>query len=117
MNKKQLQVLEWIGKLKTSDKLIIVEGMKDKRALEKFGVDDIITLKKSIHKIVEDVAKEEKECVILTDFDKKGKQLYEKLKEGLCKEGVKVDRYLREWLQKHTKLSHIEGLFTYVSNA
>jgi len=114
MNKKYLKLLEWVGKLKDSGKLIIVEGVKDKRALEKMGIDNVITLKKALYKVVEEAAKHEKECIILTDFDKKGKQLYEKLNSGLSEEGVKIDRYFREWLRKHTRLSHIEGLMNYM---
>ncbi len=117
MNKKHLQLLEWVGKLKICEKVIIVEGIKDKRALEKLRIENVMSLKKSLYKVAEDMAKLEKECIILTDFDKKGKELYKKLKEGLDKEGVKVDKFFREWLRKHTKLSHIEGLFAYVNNA
>lgn len=115
--KKNLEELnQKINKLKNSNKLIIVEGKKDSIALKKLGLKNIIELsKKPIFQIIEGVAHKNKECIILTDMDKKGKQLYGKLNSGLSRLGVKVDNKFREFLQKKTRLSHIEGLFTYVN--
>ena len=104
-----------ISKLKESGKAIIVEGIKDKRALEKLGLKKIFTLsRKPIYAIVEEVASNYTECVILTDLDKKGKQLYGKLNRGLGSMGVKVDNRFREVLFKKTKLRQIEGLTNYL---
>ncbi|MAG08573.1 hypothetical protein CMO89_03805 [Candidatus Woesearchaeota archaeon] len=114
MNEKQLQLLEWVGKLKNTDKLIVVEGVKDKRALEKFGIEDIITLKKAIYKTAEDIAKQEKDCIILTDLDREGKKLYKELSTKLQDLGVKVDKSFREFLFRKTKLRQIEGLRKYL---
>ena len=102
---------EWVDKLKKSKKSIIVEGIKDKKALEHFGIKKIITLKgKPIYKVIEDFS--EKEVIILTDLDKEGKKLYSKLKQGLTQRGVEVDNKFREFLFK-TKLRQIEGLPRY----
>ena len=107
---------EQIDKIKKSKTLVIVEGKKDKIALEKFGIKNIITLnKKPLFEIVENISSKNKECIILTDLDKTGKQLYGKLNSGLQKHGVKVDNRFREFLQKNTKLSHIEGLVSYLN--
>ena len=107
---------EEINKLKNSNKLIIVEGKKDRKALEKLGFKNIIELsKKPLFQIIEDISCKNKECTILTDLDKKGKQLYGKLNSGLSRLGVKVDNKFREFLQKNTRLSHIEGLFNYLN--
>ena len=114
MNEKQLQLLEWVGKLKNTDKLIVVEGIKDKRALEKFGIEGIITLKKAIYKTAEDIAKQEKDCIILTDLDREGKKLYKELSTKLQDLGVKVDKSFREFLFRKTKLRQIEGLRKYL---
>ena len=110
------EITDFISKLKNSDKLIIVEGIKDKKALNSIGVNNFIVMlsKKPIFAVIEDVAKVANQVIILTDFDKKGKELYGKLNSGLQKLGVKVDRYFREWLQRNTKLSHIEGIDTYI---
>jgi len=115
MNKNLQELNEQISKLKNSDKLIIVEGKKDRIALEKLGIKNITELsKKPLFQIMEDISDKNKECIILTDFDKKGKQLYGKLNSGLSRLGVKVNNRFREFLQKNTHLSHIEGLHTYI---
>ena len=102
----------------TIKRLIIVEGKKDKAALNYIGINNyIITLsKKPIFATIESISNLTDETIILTDFDKKGKELYGKLNSGLQKLGVKVDHYFREWLQKNTKLSHVEGLEKYIKN-
>ncbi|MFC1754292.1 toprim domain-containing protein [Thermoproteota archaeon] len=108
---------DWLTKLRISDKLIIVEGIKDRKALEGLDIPGsrIMTMKKPIYQVVEEIAEQHKEAIILTDFDKKGKELYGRLKKDLLRHGVRIDSYFREFLQKNTKLSHIEGIKTYFS--
>ena len=107
----------YFKKLKESNKKIIVEGKKDKAALKRLGIRNIIVLsKKPLFQIIEDIADKEKECIILTDLDKKGKELYGKINSGLQKFGVKVDNSFRIFLYKNTKLRQIEGLFRYIRN-
>ena len=116
MEKKKEEMIGWANKLKDSGKLVVVEGDKDIAALNHFGIKNIVKLKKPLYAVVEDIDSMAKEAVILTDFDRKGKELYGKLRKDLMKHGVKVDTYFREFLQKNTKLSHIEGLKTYMGN-
>ena len=80
MNKYSEELNEFIEKLKESNKLIIVEGNNDKKALEQLGINKIVTLNKEpLFKIAENISKEHKDVIILIDLDKKGKQLYGKL--------------------------------------
>ena len=102
---------ELIDKVKDSDILIIVEGRKDRAALNKIGIQNIIELsKKPLYQIVEEVSGSNNECIILTDLDKKGKELYGRLNSDLQRRGVKVNNKLREFLFKNTKIRQIEGL-------
>lgn len=108
-------IMDYIDALKKSNKLIIVEGKKDKKALEQLRLKNIVTLsKKPIYKVIEEVAEKTKEAVILTDLDKEGKKLYGKLNSGLSYHGVKVDNKFRVFLFKKTKLRQIEGMVNYV---
>ena len=86
---------EWIEKIQNSEKIIIVEGKKDKKALISLGVKNIITLNKPLYKIVEETAEFNKNVIILTDFDKEGRKLYGVLKNDFQKNGVKIDREFR----------------------
>lgn len=74
-------------------KTVIVEGIKDKKALKEFGVTNVITLNKSIFEIIDNADYDE--VVILTDLDKHGRKLYSILKEGFERKGVRVDNRLR----------------------
>ena len=78
-----MDLQEWIDKLVKEQPDIIVEGLKDKRALEKLGLKKIITLKKPLYATVEDVASKTAQVLILTDLDKKGKELFARLREVL----------------------------------
>lgn len=91
--------------------MIIVEGIRDKKALENIGVKNKIMMlsKKPIFSIIEDVSVNKK-AIILTDLDKEGKMLYGKLKDGLSRHGVVIDNKFREFLFKETKIRQIEGL-------
>ena len=117
MNNKIDELNNLIEKIKNSNTLIIVEGRKDKAALQKLGIENIIQLnKKPLFQIVEEVSSSNKECIILTDLDKKGKELFGKLNSNLQKHGVKVNNKFREFLFKHTKLRQIEGIDSYLEN-
>lgn len=111
MEKQRQDFEDWVIAVQNSNLLVIVEGKKDKAALEMLGITRIITLSKQpLFAVIETVAATEKEIIILTDFDKKGKELYGKLKKYAEHVGLKVNHGFREWLQKNTKYSHVEGI-------
>ena len=105
---------EWIEQLKDSHKLIIVEGKKDKEALETYGIRNIFPLNgKPLYKVIEEVADNYKDAIILTDLDKEGKKLFGNLNSNLSRFGVRVDNSFRNFLFRKTKLRQIEGLDKY----
>jgi len=116
MQKNQSERKEIIKKIydaaeKYKHHLVIVEGKKDREALQKLGFDNIVLLNKPLYEVAESVS--EKDVVLLTDLDKKGREIYSKLKKGLDKRGVTVDDTLRNLLFK-TELRQIEGLTSYL---
>jgi 5S rRNA maturation endonuclease (ribonuclease M5) len=79
----------------------IVEGKKDKKALEEYGISNIVT----IHGPLEEVASRiENEAILLTDFDKRGRMLAQRLCELLRDDGVRVD------LEYRAQLRHLAGM-------
>ena len=115
MNKRIEELNILIDKIKDSNILVIVEGKKDRIALKKLGLSNITELsKKPLFQIVEEIANENKEIIILTDLDKKGKELYGKLSKDFQRYGVRINNELREFLFKNTKIRQIEGLTTYL---
>ncbi len=106
-------ILNDLEKIKNNNYLVIVEGKKDKRALNGLGITKVIFLEnKPLFKIVEDI--DEKEVVILTDLDAEGRKLFNKLRYQLQRRGIKLHNKIREDLFK-SKLRHIEGLATYLN--
>ncbi|MFH1440244.1 MAG: toprim domain-containing protein [Candidatus Woesearchaeota archaeon] len=112
-------LIDWISAVVASEKVIIVEGSKDRKALINIGIGNKIIMingsDRGLFNVVEKAAKNKK-IILLTDMDKKGKELYGKLRKDLCRLGVEVDNKFREWLQRNTKLSHIEGIDNYMMN-
>ena len=116
MNTKLLKQIE-----KAKDNLIVVEGKKDKFVLQQLGFQRIFVLNETskslpekIEQIQELCTKKDKVC-ILTDFDKKGKQMYLLLKSKFSELGIKMDNTLRGFLLKE-RISHIEGLVHFIKN-
>lgn len=105
---------EWATELKSSNLLVLVEGKKDKEALELLGITNVITISRPIYQIVELISEITNQVVILTDLDPEGRRLYSKLKHQLQKRKVKVDCRFREFLIRETKLTNIEGLTHYL---
>ncbi|MBI2664762.1 toprim domain-containing protein [Candidatus Woesearchaeota archaeon] len=107
---KDIGLAEFLDKLARTDKLVIVEGAKDKKALESLGVSNIRCLNdRPLYKIAEDIAAKHKKVVILTDLDREGKRLYGRLKTQLQFLGVEVDNYFREFLFR-TRIRQVEGI-------
>ena len=106
---------EWINKLSNEDSLIVVEGKKDKIALNRLGIENIYLINKPIYSLIDMLTEKNKEIVILTDLDKEGRKLYHKLKKGFQRNGIKVNDRYRKYLFK-CKISHIQGLFAYYRN-
>ena len=104
---------EFIFKLKGT-KLIIVEGKKDKTALESLGIKNIYVLKGPLYENIEKISKKHKQVVILTDLDYEGRKIFSRLNSRLQERGVNVNNSFREFLFKETKLRQIEGIVRYI---
>lgn len=106
---------------KYEDYVFVVEGKKDALALHALGFEKVYTLNKTgvslrerIEEIVNSIYRKDTVC-ILTDFDKKGKQLYITIKMEMQNLGIRLDRSFRGLLLR-MKVSHIEGLNSFIEN-
>ena len=91
---------------------IIVEGEKDLEALRKLNIKgSIITINHGISIIdfCDNIAKEYKEIIILTDWDRRGGYLCQKIKTNL-QGRVKCNTKFREILAKNSIIKTVEGL-------
>jgi 5S rRNA maturation endonuclease (ribonuclease M5) len=103
-----------IEKVNSSGSPVIVEGQKDKIALESIGIRNIICLRGAIFSFCEKLAEKYNEVFILTDLDSEGKKLFSKIKQNLERNKIKVDNSLRDFLYRETTLTQIEGLPAYL---
>jgi len=89
---------------------VIVEGIKDKKALEKLGVENIVQLHSgnSMLEVVERM-QGSRNVAILTDLDQNGKILRKKLLTLFPMYGIEEDKKPREILAR-MRVSHTEGL-------
>ncbi len=110
------EIIDIIDEIQQQNLLILVEGKKDKAALEKLSLNSMLLHGSDFFHRIQEIASYNKEVLILTDFDKEGKMLYCKIAKELEKYGIKVNKKYREFFQKKTKLSQIEGMDTYVEN-
>lgn len=97
---------------------IIVEGKKDLEALKRIGVKGKICCIKSSRLNFTDLIdelKEEKEMIIMTDFDKEGDELARQLSSALIQMRVKVNISIRSRMKNLVKkdIKAIEELADY----
>ncbi len=96
--------------------IIVVEGKRDVAALKRLGITKtVMQLDAPLFKIVERVAAQTKNVIILTDLDVEGRKLYHELATQFQRMHVKINDSLRSLLF-HTQLRHIEGLDTFVEH-
>ena len=112
------QLNNLLQEIQDQNLLVIVEGKKDKQALQHLGIQNVITLNKAPFQLIEELASQEhpSEIIILTDFDEEGKSLYGKLSRECRRNGLRVNDRLRRFLMRETPVAHIEGLATFVGN-
>ena len=114
MNNQELlkKILELFDKLIIANEAapIIVEGKNDEEALRKLGtMGTIIKLNigQSIFNFCEDLSRDYNQVILLTDWDKKGKQLFNRLKRDLRYNNVKtIDNFWFEFKRYCSKEIH-----------
>ena len=97
---------------------IVVEGIRDKRALSFFGFEKIYTISgKTLEDIATIVVSSKPESVaILTDFDEEGKRCFNRLVKLFQASGVNVDNSLRRKIKYITSIQKIEELNFLIKN-
>ena len=99
---------------KAQTAVIVVEGKKDRLALQKLGVKgDFFLLKnsrKSLRECAEQIAKNHTHAILCLDFDKKGRELTKQMKTNLQRQGIKTNTRLCYSLLKICNSNTVEGL-------
>ncbi|HSD57698.1 MAG TPA: toprim domain-containing protein [Methanotrichaceae archaeon] len=97
---------------------IIVEGMRDERALRSLGVSGpvIMASRRPALELAEDAARKYREIIVLTDWDLKGDEMAQKIEQHLRCTGAHVDLEIRSRLKKlvRKEIKDVESLGLYV---
>jgi len=103
-----------LSELKEDDRPKIVEGKKDVRALEHFGIKNIVM----VHgKPLAELASTIKgDAILLVDFDRTGRTLVKRLCDLLKNESVNADLDYRKKLRRYAKIDNIEELVVKYNN-
>ncbi len=109
-NKKQLR--EKYKKLqrlleKMERSVVLVEGKRDKNALEKLGCRRVITISGRVRDVCESLDGEH-EAVIATDLDRRGNELARRAREELEGCSVRADSETRVLLARILKIKYFE---------
>ncbi|MEM2336514.1 MAG: toprim domain-containing protein [Candidatus Bathyarchaeia archaeon] len=116
-----LQILEQLAEENKSGKPILVEGRKDAEALKELGINGQMMFAKTGGKNLLDVISEIEasktgEVIMLLDFDRRGRELTENIKQHIKKMGVKANLYY--WLRLSSlvgkEVKDVEGLAKYM---
>ncbi len=102
------------------ESVILVEGRKDRHALEELGIrGDIVQVQDAggILGVAEDLAAQGRSAIILTDWDRKGGHLAELLRNALRACGVQYDDSIRARVSMLSKkeIKDVESLPAFVS--
>ena len=100
--------------------VVLVEGEKDRRALRRLGLEAHIALVhegRSLSAIAHTIGEGNRRAIVLTDWDRKGGQLAEKLSTLLEAGDFQVNRQLRQRLARvlRGELVHVEGMFRWAT--
>ena len=101
-----------INSLATKKYVIVVEGKNDRIALENIGIRLPVLLYNDPHFHRKVMDEEIGGAIILTDWDKKGKELNKRIAEELRQLGIQVDTYYRNKFREVSKYlgDTVEGL-------
>lgn len=91
---------------------IIVEGIKDREALSKFGITNIIEISgKSLIQVADIIQQRNlTDVAILTDFDEDGRNKNSQLTHYLSHHGIKINSFARRKMKLLFKIHKIEEL-------
>lgn len=99
----------------SADAPIIVEGKNDREALRKLGIGGdvfIVNGRHTLFQMCEEIGREHKKVILLTDWDRKGGQICNTLSKGFAANGVRADEKIRTRLSSMSsgEIKDVESL-------
>ncbi len=96
---------DWFLRLKSYSEFegvfVLVEGKNDVKILKRYGINNLYPIQgKRFHDIIEELEFANL-CIILTDLDKQGEKIANKLEKLFKKEGIPVNLDFRKFLKNY----------------
>jgi len=110
LKQKEKQLKRALEELDEKEAVIIVEGKKDKEALQRIGVKNRIKLVNRSPAELSRAISDEKEAIILTDFDEAGEEICKRVEESLSSYSIKADTELRKRLHRIIGVANFESI-------
>ena len=110
LKRKEKQLKRALEELNEKDAVIIVEGKKDRNALQRIGVRGRIEL---VNRSPEELSRRmsgEKEAILLTDFDTTGEEICRRMQESLFSYNIKADVDLRKKFHRILRVRNFEKI-------
>jgi 5S rRNA maturation endonuclease (ribonuclease M5) len=92
---------------KMEESVVLVEGKRDKKALEKLGCPRVITVSGRVRDVCETLRNEDR-VIIATDLDRRGNEIARKAREELEGCSVTADSETRVLLARILKIRYFE---------
>ena len=107
-----MTLLDFVRSLSEASKecILLVEGKRDKQALERLGVKNILTIGGIRLRDLPDILEGYSCVILLFDLDKHGERLTEKVKDILSREGYILIERFRDAL-KELGIMYVEELY------
>jgi len=103
-----------LSDIRHSETLLVVEGKRDREALRRAGLDNIVEISgRQLERVVDIVKSKQSQVTILTDYDKEGVKQYKRLKKLLLSDEIKVDDSFRREFKRTFLVNRIEELNGY----
>ena len=93
---------------KMEKSVILVEGKRDRNALERLGCDRVITISGRIRNVCESLEGEDGRIIVFTDLDRRGNEMARKAREELEGCSLEVDCETRVLLARILKIRYFE---------
>ena len=103
-----------LADIRHSETLLVVEGKRDREALRKAGLDNIVEISgRRLERVADIVKSKQQQVTILTDYDKEGIIQYKRLKKLLLSDEIKVNDIFRREFKRVFLVNRIEELNGY----
>ena len=112
------QVIDELANRALNGATILVEGKRDREALDLLGIkgEIIMTSQKTVFNLCEELARSGGDIIIMTDWDERGEEVARQVQIFLEADGVRADTTIRATIKPlvRKEINDVENLHKYM---